>query len=376
MLSAGVLHGQVAKRWPLEWLPLVVSAMLAIFLMDCARAKLIDLNLAALGGQTTAVLGEADGVQVACSDVLDTKSCESAYQQAGRPPAIVWFGNSQNFAINRYQRGDELATVSVHRWLKHRGAWLVAYSEPNVNLYENALLFEALVHRYHTRLVILPVFMDKLREQGIRESLASFIDDPATGRQIRNSPAWNDLAPFLVKKADDDHAERSLQQYVESRLNGVLDEWLPLWHDRSNLRGNLGFIIHNLHHKLLGIHSYTKRPVDRQVYAEKLEVLEKILTSARNQNIPMLLYIPPYRHDISGPYDDAQYAQFKRDVASLAARYQTSFADLDDIVAGPLWATTVDPVLGFEEPDFMHFTAEGHRRLAKAIESRLLDLGF
>ena len=90
----------------------------------------------------------------------------------------------------------------------------------------------------------------------------------------------------------------------------------------------------------------------------------------------MLLYIPPYRRDIAGPYDDAQYAQFKLDVASLAAKYQAYFADLDDVVPGPLWATITDALFGFQEPDFMHFTAAGHRLLAKAIERRLIDLGY
>ena len=343
--------------------------------MDIARLKIVEVNLAALGGETTAVLAESDGVQVACSDAFDTDLCEKAYARAGRPPAVLWFGNSQNFAINRYQPGDELAVVTVHRWLKARGTWLISYSQPNVNLHENAVLFEALVHRYGTRLVILPVFMDKLREQGIRGGIASFMDDAKTSEQIRRGPEWNEISPLLVKKTEHDISP-TIQQYVEDRVNHVLDQYWPLWRDRSGLRANLGFALHLLRNKILGIHSYTKRPVDPQVYSEKLGVLEKILVSAKNQNLHMLLYIPPYRRDISGPYDDAQYAQFKRDVASLATRCGAEFADLDGTVPGPFWATTVDTIFGFEEPDFMHFTVEGHRRLAQAMQSQLLELGF
>jgi lysophospholipase L1-like esterase len=88
------------------------------------------------------------------------------------------------------------------------------------------------------------------------------------------------------------------------------------------------------------------------------------------------LYIPPYRHDIPGPYDDAQYAKFKMDVKTLAAKYGANFEDLDNTVPGSLWATVVDINLGFEEPDFMHFTAEGHRRLANAMKDCLVELGF
>jgi hypothetical protein len=359
----------------LAWLPLVASAVLAIFLLGVARSKVIDLNEAALGGQTKAVLAEVDGLRVACFDAADTQACESAYQRSGHLPTILWFGNSQNFAINRYHPGDELAAVKVHRWLRSSGTWLVSYVQPNANLYENALLFEALVPRYDTRMVILPIFMDKLREQGIRESVAAFMQDPKTAKRVRSSPAWPSLAPLLEPKVEP-QAVHSVQEQVENQLNGVLNQYWPAWRDRSILSGNLAFAIRTLRNKVFGIHSYTKRPVDPAVYAEKLEVLDKLLQSAKQKHIRVFLYIPPYRDDIPGPYDDARYAQFKLDVARLAARYQAYFADLDGIVPGPLWATITDGLFGFQEPDFMHFTGEGHRLLAKAMEHHLMSLGY
>jgi hypothetical protein len=373
VLSNGAVRGRKVSR--LAWLPLVAGAALAVLLLDVSRSKVIDLNQAALGGQTVEVLAEVDGLRVACFDATDTEACESAYQRAGRPPTILWFGNSQNFAINRYHPGDELATVRVHRWLKSTGTWLVSYVQPNANLYEDALLFEALVDRYDTRMIILPIFMDKLREQGIRGSVAAFMQDPKTAERIRSSPAWPSLSPLLVQKVEP-QTVASIQERVENRLDGALNQYWPLWHDRSILSGNLAFAVRTLRNKVFGIHSYTKRPVDPTVYAEKLEVLEKLLESAREKRIPVLLYIPPYRDDIPGPYDGARYAQFKLDVASLATRYQAHFADLDRTVPGPLWATITDGLFGFQEPDFMHFTAEGHRLLANAIERRLEDLGY
>jgi hypothetical protein len=372
-LSNGALRGREINR--LNWLPLVVGAALAILLLDLGRSKVMDLTAAALGGQTTEVLAEVDGLQVACFDATDSAACESAYQRAGRKPTILWFGNSQNFAINRYQPGQELATVKVHRWLKSKGTWLVSYVQPNANLLEEAFLFEALANRYDTRMLILPVFMDKLREQGIRGSVAAFMQDPKTAERVRSSPAWSDLSPLLEQRSEVRRVP-TVQERVENHLNGVLNEYWPLWRDRSILSGNFQFAIRTLRNKVFGIHSYTKRPVDPAVYAEKLHVLGKLLDSAKTHNIRVLLYIPPYRRDIPGPYDDAQYAQFKADVASLAAKYQADFADLDDTVPGPLWATITDSLFGFQEPDFMHFTAEGHRRLADAIQKRLSELDY
>jgi hypothetical protein len=360
-----------------ELLSLLLGAVLAITFLNFALRKIVDLNNAALGGQTTAVLAEVDGQRMACFDASDTDVCENAYKRAGDGPAVLWFGNSQNFAINRYKPGDELAVVRVHKWLKNRGTWLVSYAQPNANFDEQAVLFESLIHRYNTRLVILPLFMDKLREQGIRDTVAAFMNDPKTAEQVRRSPEWPDVAPLLIKETEPE-PERNLtiQAKVEDQVNSLLDQYWPLWRGRSMLRGNVGFVLHQLRNKFFGIHSYTKRPVDPQVYAEKLDVLSKMLQSARDQHVRMLLYIPPYRHDISGPYEDVQYARFKADVRALAVKYDANFVDLDNTVPGPLWATVVDTVLGFEEPDFMHFTAEGHSLLAKAIEDRLVDLGF
>ena len=184
-MSTGILRSS-ATTSRLDWLPLVAGAVLAILLLDVARLKVRDLTEAALGGQTTSVLAEVDGLRVACFDATDSEACENAYQRGGRMPAILWFGNSQNFAINRYQPGDELASVLVHRSLKDRGSWLVSYVQPNANLHEEALLFEALAHRYDTRMLILPVFMDKLREQGIRGGVAEFMEDPKTAERVRS----------------------------------------------------------------------------------------------------------------------------------------------------------------------------------------------
>src|SRR5262249_17029478 len=156
------------------------------------------------------------------------------------------------------------------------------------------------------------------------------------------------IGPLLVKQAEP-AKNPTIQQKVEADVDNLLDQYWPLWRDRSKLSGNVIFVIHQLRDKLFGIHSSTKRPVDPQVYAEKMDVLASLLQSAKVQHVRVLLYIPPYRRDISGPYDDVQYAKFKADVKALAVKYGANFADLDNTVPGPLWATVVDPILGFEE---------------------------
>jgi hypothetical protein len=360
-------------------LSLPIALILAVGLLNIADLKVIKLGEAALGGQTVAVLGESNGLRIACFDATDSKSCEEAYSRSGYRRTILWLGNSQNFAINRYQPGEELAIMSIHRWLEKRGTWLVAYNQPNANFYEQAVVFEAVARRYDPALLILPVFMDKLREQGIRESVAKFMSDDKSKKWVQASPEWSQITPVLAQASERGEqlpVSDTIQASVENRFNVALNEHLRIWRDRENLRGTVGIAIQILRNKLLGIHSYTKRPVDPAVYSDKLRMLSSILESARNQRIHVLLYIPPYRTDIPGPYIESQYLQFRKDVKSLAIEYGASFVDLSDLVPGPEWATVVDSLFGFEEPDFMHFTAEGHRRLASAIQTQLEQLGF
>ena len=70
-LSNGALRGREINR--LNCLPLFVGAALAILLLDVARSKVMDLTAAALGGQTTEVLAEVDGLRVACFDATDSE---------------------------------------------------------------------------------------------------------------------------------------------------------------------------------------------------------------------------------------------------------------------------------------------------------------
>jgi hypothetical protein len=190
----------ITKQKDLEnWLPLLVSAVLAIGLLYFSQRKLVELGTAALGQQTAAVLGQDDGLRFTCSDAADSELCENAYRQVGGLSSAIWLGNSQNFAINHYKRGDKLAVAIVHEWLKDRKSWLVSYTQPNANLYEQAVVFEAAAQRYNPRLLILPVFMDDFREQGIRPEVVAFIGD-GNEKCSFALPEWPELVSLWPTK--------------------------------------------------------------------------------------------------------------------------------------------------------------------------------
>ena len=247
----------------------------------------------------------------------------------------------------------------------------------NANLMEHALMFAALAPRYDIRLLILPVFLDDIREQGIRPQIAELQEEPRVRKHVEQSAIWPHIAPLLARNGDTEAKEPAgFQQTFEAGFNARLEKVWPLWRNRANLRGLFGILTHTLRNKVLGINAQSKRKVDPNVYREKMATLAAALTHARDLKIKVLLYVPPFRQDIQGPYVDSDYAMLKADLQVLAANYGAHFANLESIVPGPEWGNVVDSIFGFQDYDFMHFTGEGHRRHAQALDAVLRKMGF
>jgi hypothetical protein len=368
------------KTLRLKWLSLVLGAAAAMVFLELAR-KYINTNLdeAAFGRDTRNVLIKVDGLQVSCMYASDSNECVSSYEKSGQPPSILWLGNSQLAAINRYKPGDSTASTILHRKLSERGYYVVTYSEPNANLFEHGVVLSALEPIYKPRLVILPLFLDKIREQGIRPAVAAFLDAPNARTRIEASSLWPLVAPLLTPAKSEgvtETPELPFSVKFEAELNAKLGQYSALWRDRPELKGQMNVGLFRLRNRILGINAQTKRKVDLAVYREKMNALEAILKDARAHNVRVLLYIPPYRQDIDGPNVQADYDMLKRDSEALAQKYGSGFANLDNIVPGPEWATVVDTVFGVEDYDFVHFTADGHRRHAEALDTVLRGMGF
>lgn len=63
-------------------------------------------------------------------------------------------------------------------------------------------------------------------------------------------------------------------------------------------------------------------------YAKNREALQAILDLAGERGIAVLVYLVPLRNDVKVPYDSAEYAAFKDEVAAMAARPGVRFANL------------------------------------------------
>jgi len=340
------------RRNPLAaWAPLGIAVILAGCAIQAIRANLLfNTEEAALGEQTTPLFGEVDGLRVQCGDQRDTALCLASYRKAGSPPAVLWLGNSQLHGVNRLKAGDKTAPMLVHEALAPKGRYLVAYSEPNANLLEHQALFRQLKPQYAIETLLLSVCLDDFRETGIRPGIVTPV------------PTEEEAVAHIGK----DEAF-SPQPVVEAWLETTLADHFGVWRDRESLKALFRYGVFQIRNRALGINSQTKRPVSQAQYEEKLAALKAIIAEANGAGIKVVLYTPAYRQDIPGPYVKAQYDALIADLKAMTVPGKVSFVDMTTAVPGPEWGMIKDSLFGFEDYDFMHFTAEGHRRLAAGL---------
>jgi len=328
------------------WAPLALGATLAFAGLGWTASHLIfDPETAAAEAHSATLFGEVEGRRVHCRDRRDSDRCVAGYRAAGSPPAVLWLGNSQLHRINRRAAGQETASQQLHRTLAARGRYLVTYSQPNANLAEHRLLYRRLRGDYRIETMVLAVCLDDFRESEVRETIS--------GERAAKVPE-----------------SASLQPRVESRLSESLGERWSLWRLRPKLKVLADYAAYTARNRLLGVTAQTKRPVPADLYAQKMALLTQIVAEARADGVQVVLYAPPYRRDVEGPYVESQYRRFIGDLETLRGK-GVRVADLTGAVSGREWGMMRDPLTGTDDYDFMHFTAEGHRRLARGVAGLL-----
>ena len=353
----------------------LIGLLLAVLLLDQARRHLLfDFNAAAMGAFTSGLFGDAaTGGRVHCTEVA-VEPCEAAWAAAGRPPAVFWLGNSQLHGVNRLHAGDKTAIMAAHDALAPRGIWLTGYSLPNISMMEIATTVESVGLDYKPRLVVFPVVFNGLRIGSVRDEALPLLKRPGAAARIRASKVAPWLAPLLKDRDAAAAAPKSLADRSEDRLEAALAGVSPLWAARPDLRALYDYAFDTGRHMVFGVTAQTKRSLINPGYRAQMALLADLVDDLRARGIAVLLYVPPYRQDIPGPYIPAEYAQFKADLKTLCAAHGARCADYDNLVAGPEWGMVKDHLFGTIDYDFMHFTAKGHSALAHAVTAAAEDV--
>ncbi len=312
------------------------------------------------------------------NDFLNGLSIYSSY------PKILFLGNSQSHSINQKELNDNTLTGYLYESFISDSILFFASSIPNANLQEHYLLSQFFFDSIsNIETLLLPVFFDDFREDGIRESyfgdfsksLYQIAENNSLAKRINSKlEIWqqkiksnsNDTTAS-IENNDFTALNKTTQDVVERKLNDVLYRKFNFWQNRQQIRGEFFTTLYLSRNTAFGISAQTTRKKITSRYLKNKEALSLIINSCKKRDINLILIIPPLRTDIKYPYDESEYSQFKEYVNSFTLN-GIHVLDLEDIVEPEYWGySSPTQLFQTKDYDFMHFQVEGHKVFADTI---------
>lgn len=352
---------------------LVLSLVLGVALAGRIAGSATNFEDLALGDQTASVFGSVNGDKVFCGSIAEAPECLGPARQRNLAKRVVWLGNSQLHSINQPKPADRTAPVLLAEWRRAEGTEVIGFSMPNASLTELLVVAAYLDSDRPIDVLIVPLFLDDMREQKVREALRPAVEAPELKARLQQFGAGRYAIDLLAKAAVADapaetHA-LSLQQKSENFLTDRLERCCDVQTTRNLARGEIEVQAFMFRNWAFNITAQSVRPIIPTTYAQNMAALEDIFRLARARSTRVIAYIPPLRQDFKPPYDPQQYAQFKAQTRTLAGRYGVRWVDLDRLVPGRYWGTkAATRTGGAPELDFMHYQGPGHLLLAEAMQ--------
>lgn len=293
----------------------------------------------------------------------------SAYAGQISDSVICFLGNSQSHSINQFQNSNKnyIELVSRNTPLKP-----LAFTYPNANLQEHFLTLDYIYKKVNVKKLVLPVFMDDLREDGVRKTFFSLLFDMdyvIEGNSNIANLLNKELSISSESEVGKTNGKQTTQDFTEEFLNEFLTRHSNFWAKREQVRGNLITWLYKIRNTVFGIRPGTTRKMIYDSYQRNFEALKGILDLSKDRGTLVYLYIPPIRSDVDIPYDKGEYKKFKVDLLKLVSMYPNAkLKDYSTIVPGKWWGYK-DPTNLFDkyELDFMHFQFEGHKILSDSL---------
>ncbi len=300
---------------------------------------------------------------------------------------VLYLGNSQSHSINQKKDNDNTMSGYLFNDLITKNITFLTASIPNANLQEHYLLYSYFATQLpNLKLLIIPVFMDDLRETGIREAYFRKFDNgkfriqenTALSQEINKlldsfQSQSNENAISTTDTKDFDALKETTQDVVERNLNKNLKANFSFWKNREDIRGKYFLTLYKLRNTILNISSQTTRKMIMDRYTKNLNALNLMIKHAKKNNTKILLLIPPLRKDIKYPYDKEEYRKFKLKLKKIAQQPAVTLVDIDNIIEGKYWGFSAPTQLfKTKDYDFMHFQAAAHKILADTLKPYIL----
>lgn len=323
---------------------------------------------AALGEQTQTVIGMLGGHRVHCFTMKDGEECIKPALERQLDKTMVWLGNSQLHAINQLKDSDVLSSVKIAEALRDEGIEMLTFSQPNATLQEHLIMYEALSERINIDYLLLPLVFDDTREIQIRPDIKYSLKNQNVYDRLKQSEAGSLLLQETSDVENPSASGKTFQARSENYITSVLENLIGWEKLRERARGSIRLSIYKIRNSVFGINSSSIRKKIPGAYAANIAAFEQILISAKQNDVSVLVYIPPLRSDVPRPYDPDEYETFKFEVQEISRLHGSDFFDFETLVPGKFWGT-MNSINADNGPtyDFMHFRGEGHDLLADAI---------
>jgi hypothetical protein len=332
-------------------------------------------------------LGEGTSIHLASNDygpphimhLKDFPDLVKGWTERGKKETFLWLGNSQLHGINQFKEGNLNSIEYLNSLVKSDKKEVLAMSYPNANLQE--LLVSTLYASTALPLkgIILPVFYDDMREDGIRSEIQRtevITNIQSKHNYFKEIPAIKSLRlPDSATgkiNSDFDGIKETAQEVSEKYLNEKLEDIWAVWKQRGDIRGNVFNDLYRFRNASFGISASTVRKMIPVRYKTNYEAFLNILTYCKDNSIPLFVYIPPIRNDVPPPYELDHYKEFILQVENDCKRLKAHFANLEKIIPVQYWGVKQSTSFsGGDEIDFMHFQDKGHQLIAEKIYANL-----
>lgn len=353
-----------------------------------------DFAAAGLGINSTANEASyyAGSRRVICFSVEDLDRCVGALPPSTTRKRLLWLGWSQLYAINDFHTGDRTGPVLLAERLARADVDLIAIAMPNINPREQLLAYEYLRPRLKLAGLIAPAWLQGMKQEGIRATWQAALADPAVRSALAALPSGGAILASVAPQAKSAQEigqqnlakdTRTTQERVEQRLVAELTDRFAPWRVRNEAQGEIKLAllagkeqVLRLRNLVLGTRAQNWiNVIPPARYGINLEAFTDLVSTARRDGLPVLVYVPPRPSGNRFPFEPAVYAAFKADAKKIARQHGASFANIEGTVADDVWGEA-DNGAGEIVTDHSHFTAAGHRQmsdaLGAAIESTIL----
>jgi len=337
-----------------------------------------NLEEFALGEQTSSYFAKDNKAIIHISKLNEQQTGKllKGWENRGKKKVILVLGNSQTHGINQFKKGE--VTYNHLLFNKYKATHdVLCLSIPNGNLQEFLVAFEYFIQKVPVEMLILPIFMDDIREDGVRKYFFSSFYNKDFRIEEEPDGIVAKINNVLIESKEDVKAlEETTQEISEKALNQYASKKSDLWRKRSQVRGELFLWLYQFRNSIFGINPQSKRKIIPIRYQLNLGALKHILSKAKINKVKTLVYIPPIRSDVETPYLKSEYKQFKLDVKKLTETNKDAhYASFEAIVPGDFWGMKSSTnTSGEAEYDFMHFQFQGHQLLFQSISKEINHL--